>query len=136
MLDQNKVITVFKMPETPQDILKLLEELQGEYYAECWIENVGGSRPGNSAQSAKTFAKHVGHLEMALLALQIPTQRVMPTKWMNFLCPSRTKGTESDEVAKRKVEIYEALQRLYPQVSFAKYQADALGILHYALNNK
>jgi len=117
-------IALYNMPETPGDLYDFLEIADPEL---CVMENVGGTMPGNSARSARTFATHIGHLEMAMAALRIPLEKVTPAKWMDVVAPGRSKTDK----ARRKTDVYAALKMLYPHVKFTKKQADALGILHW-----
>lgn len=126
-------VDAIKMPATPMDLLTFVRELWREDVY-CLMENVGGSRPGNAAKGARTFAVHQGHLEMALLATGISTQKVTPVKWMNHLVPGRTKGAEN--YSKRKNQIKAAVQARYPHLKVTLATADALGILIYALENQ
>lgn len=122
-----------KMPDTPKDILDLLNTLEERSCGcECIMENVGGSRPGNAAKGSRTFAVHQGHLEMALLAAGIPVKKVTPAKWMNYLVPDRTKGEAN--YTKRKNQIKAAVQARFPHLKVTLATADALGILLYAMD--
>lgn len=123
--------TVFamKMMDTPRDIYDSLKFLAVDKYAHCFLENVGGHRPGNSATASVKFSRHVGHLEMALLALEIPVTKVAPNKWMRTLVPNLPKGkTERKNAIKSKV------QERYPHLIVTLATADALGMLAYAID--
>lgn len=87
VLDESGVVlSVRKMPPTPTDILTYLEEITSgsEVSPVCYIEKVGTGMPGQSSKATATFARHCGHLDMALLALGIPTNTVTPNKWEKF----------------------------------------------------
>ena len=73
-----EVLEVVKMPETPQDLLNFLEQYKDDSF--CTLERVGGM-PGNGGSAMFNFGKGYGHLQMALLALHIPTEDVTPNKW-------------------------------------------------------
>ena len=73
-----EVLDVVKMPETPQDLLDFLEQYKDDSF--CTLERVGGM-PGNGGNAMFNFGKGYGHLQMALLALHIPTEDVTPNKW-------------------------------------------------------
>ena len=66
-----KIIDYTSMPQTPQDILEYLSQFKSD--SRCVIEDVGHGMPNQSSKATATFARHNGHLEMALIALQIPT---------------------------------------------------------------
>jgi len=119
------------MPDTPADILHFLMDLTRDGQVTCLMENVGGTRPGNSAKSARVFAVHQGHLEMALLAARIGVRKVTPSKWMNHLLSS----LPADKTA-RKNAIKAKVQERFPVIKVTLATADALGILCYYLDGK
>lgn len=124
-----------KMPDTAQGILELLQSIKDSSLDLCFVlmENVGKHRAGNNASSSVTFSRHVGHLEMALLALQIPHETVMPTVWMNDVAPGRPKGPDAPTVRLRKRYIKDLMQRKYPDQKITDKTADAFGILTYLI---
>jgi len=124
-------IARYNMPDTLLDIWELLNSIP--IPARVVMEDVGGSRPGNSAKSARTFAEHVGALKMALLAAGLSHEFVLPRKWLTGLFGENyPKGSDSDSSHARKQFVYERMQREYPTVGFTKRQADAMAILHWA----
>jgi hypothetical protein len=124
-------VVAYNMPATLLDIWTFISKVGATRVV---MENVGGSRPGNSARSSRTFAEHVGALKMALLAAGIPHEFVMPRKWLTGLFgESYPKGATSAEVSARKQFTYERMQREYPTTKFTKKQADAVAIMHWAL---
>ena len=64
------VVEVVTMPQTPLDILAFLRAYNAEQCV-AYLEDVGHGMPGQSSKATATFARHCGHLEMALLALGI-----------------------------------------------------------------
>jgi len=126
--DRDQEVVAVKMPDTPKDILELLQDITREAVDSfCWCERVGGYRPGNSGPSSVKFATHVGHLQMALLAAEISHAYVTPSKWM-----TKVLGTVPKEKKLRKAAIKQRMQQLYPKVAVTLVNADALGILTYA----
>jgi len=137
------------MPETPKDIIEFLEMLiysNPDKEVKCFIEKVGGYVPGNSGPAAVKFARHCGHVEMALLSCRIPHQEVTPATWQKAVTgapnypkiPKEIKGTSRKQIlAKRKQErknkIKMEMQRRFPGLKVTLSNADALGILTYAL---
>lgn len=119
---------VMKMPDTPKDIHDLIYGL-AIHHAEvrAIVEKVGMHRQGNNASASCKFARHCGHIEMALLALGIPFEEVTPQKWMKSL------GVMPKEKQDRKNHIKDLMQRKYPNIKVTLWSADALGILHYQL---
>ena len=117
-----------KMPPTPEETFEVLKALTKGRPTICYVENVGFYRPGNSAPAAVKFGKHVGHLEMALIALSLDTVKIVPSKWMRSVMDvvSKEKGT-------RKNDIKEYMQKVYPDIKVTLALSDALGILTYAL---
>ncbi len=140
---RSKKTQAYKMPDTPQEIYELLKELRDEertreLLGSCFVlmENVGHHRMGNSASSSVKFSRHVGHLEMALIAAELPHATVVPTVWMNAIAPTRPKGIDSVTVRKRKNHIKDLMQRQYPSLHVTNATADALGILTYMIQEK
>ena len=128
-----------KMPETIKDLFELLDSFtfdNGASRTVVLMEKVGKHRLGNSAQSSATFAKHVGHLEMALVACELPTYEVTATGWMKEVVPGRPKGVESKQVRDRKNYIKDQMQRRHPHLKVTLATADALGILEYAVKHQ
>lgn len=128
----NGDVGVDKMPDTCQGIHDLVEQrtwVDADIRSlHCYIENVGGYRPGNSAPSAVKFARHCGHLDMVLVSLEVPTTYVAPSPWMRTILPS----VPSDK-KERKNAIKEEMQRLYPKIKVTLWNADALGLLTYGI---
>lgn len=139
-------VSVQKMPDTPTGILECLKYVHdiGKIKAECQVERVGGYMPGNSGPAAVTFARHCGHIDMALIALGIPTLTpVSPQVWQKAVCGSLPKAhPKAGERAKahvkqeRKNVIKDLMQRRYPHLKVTLVTADALGILTYMLEHR
>lgn len=154
-------VYAFKMPDTPKDIWLLILSLKTDN-AFCWIEQVGAYFSGNSGPAAVKFARHCGHLDMALLAAGISYDTVLPSKWEHWLIGkpnhpkivfpdipidipkrdqklmlSKQEKERSKILAKRKTErknkIKAKVQGLYPDIRVTLAVADALGILTYGL---
>lgn len=127
-------LTVVNMPETQLDIWRTLQAMThgSPVGTRILMENVGGTKPGNAARSARTFAEHVGGLKMALLALGVTHELVVPNKWMTELFGTNVPhGNSYEEKKARKQFIYGRMQSEYPGLHFTKDQADAVGILTY-----
>lgn len=126
-IDNNKVIEVIKMPETPLGILEIFSAYSNE--SVCYMEKVGGL-PGMGGSSMFNFGKGFGHLEMALLSTKIPNIEVTPQKWQKAL-QLGTRGTKTSTEWKNKLKI--KAQQLYPSVGkITLATSDALLILEYA----
>ena len=127
-----EVIECIKMPVTPQDILTAVGSWSTEGLT-CYIERVGYGMPGQSSKATATFARHCGHLEMALLAKGISTVEVTPAKWQKALGLSGKKG-ESKASHKNRIKAW--AQQRYPRQNVTLWAADALAIATYGLEQK
>ena len=117
-------VFVETMPETIGDIYDFFNQLC--YKADAYLENVGHYVPGNSGPAAVSFSRHIGHLEMALLATGIPCTKITPATWMRGIGVP-TKLSKAD----RKRWIKDYVQRRYPKIKVNLQNADALGMLAY-----
>ena len=120
---------VVAMPDTPRDIYEFLFSYKED--SRCVLEDVGHGMPGQSSKATATFARHNGHLEMALLALGIPTEKVTPQKWIKVYQLKKKKEQDKNEwknVLKAKA------QSLFPQLGkkVTLKTCDALLIAEYA----
>lgn len=130
VLDGDTLYT-FKMPIGYPDIYEVLKGLQEEFgITKCVIERVGLGLPGQSSKATATFARHNGHLEMALYALGIQTEEVTPQKWQKFYSNSigTAKGLTKTEW---KNKLKGLAQRLYPREKVTLNTADAILLAHY-----
>lgn len=116
-----------KMPDTPKDIYALIGDVALELDTTCVIEDVGYHIKGNNASASCKFARHVGHLEAFLLALEIPTTRVRPAKWQKHF------GALPKDKTQRKRKIKELVQQRHPKLKVTLMTSDALGILEWAM---
>lgn len=118
-----------KMPETPQDILDYLKNWSGCHIV-CVLEDVGHGIPGQSSSATAKFARHNGHLEMALLALGMTTEKVTPQKWQKIYQLGSSKGVGK---AAWKNKLKAKAQQLFPQAgkSLTLNTCDALLIAEY-----
>ena len=121
------VVSVSKMPGTPQDILEHLRKFAGtELFgseAVCYLEKVGTGMPGQSSKATATFARHCGHLEMALLALGIKTNDVTPNKWEKTYQLGKSTGISKTEW---KNKLKSKAQQLFPKEKVTLAVCDAL----------
>ena len=92
------------------------------------LEKVHGM-PGMSTVAVSTFMKNVGHIEMALIACDIPFKEVTPQSWMKHYGMKKEKE-ESKTDWKRRLR--EFLQRLMPEFKVTNNNADAMLIALYA----
>jgi Holliday junction resolvasome RuvABC endonuclease subunit len=112
-----------KMPDTDKDLLDLLKSVifSHDGHATAILEEVSSS-PQMGVVSAFTFGRGFGKLEMALLAAEIPYEKVRPATWQKALrCMS--KGDKN--VTKKKA------QELFPRMKVTHNIADGLLIATY-----
>jgi len=132
LLGEECVVT--KMPETMGDIFDYLNDIKDRCEdVVCYLEDVGQGIPGQSSSATAKFARHNGHLEMALYALGIRTIKVRPAKWMKHY--SNTVGTSKDlpkNVWKNRLKA--CAQQMFPSLKVTLWNSDALLIANYGSN--
>lgn len=134
MDEAHKVIEVMNMPETPMDILYALRKYASEDTV-AYLEDVGHGRPGQSSSATARFARHCGHLEMALLALQVSTVKVTPQKWQKIYQLGKSSDYEQSEWKRRlKAKAQELFPNLGKKVTLLT--CDALLIALYGVRNE
>lgn len=123
-----EVVDCANMPDTPMEILEFLSRYKDG--SVCALEDVGQGMPGQSSSATAKFARHNGHLEMALLALGIKTEKVRPQKWEKTYSLGRSTSFGKAEW-KRKLK--EKAQQLFPQLGkkVTLKTCDALLIAEY-----
>lgn len=127
--DSGTVISLRKMPETPQDLLEHLAQFTGD--SRCTLEKVGGM-PGNGGSAMFNFGKGYGHLEMALMALKIPTESVTPQKWEKSYQLGSSRGVPKTEW---KNKLKAKAQQMFPSQKITLAVCDALLIAEYGRRN-
>jgi Holliday junction resolvasome RuvABC endonuclease subunit len=116
---------------TTKEWYEALKELTFDDNCLCILEKVHGM-PGMSTVAVSTFMKNVGHIEMALIALEIPFKEVTPQSWMKHYNMKKEKD-ESKTDWKRRLR--ELLQRLMPDFNVKNDTADAMLLAYYAMTN-
>lgn len=134
------VVDVVSMPETPQDLLGFLRDVtanDGTY--RCYLEKVGGM-PGNAGSAMFNFGKGYGWIEMALLALEIPTVSVTPQKWQKEFGVGSSSITKSSaaEKSEHKRRLKAVAQGLFPSLGrrVTLETCDSLLIAYYGLRQE
>lgn len=129
----NGKMEAYPIPEGYTEIFDFLRELRNRDITEeviAVLEDVGKGIPGQSSKATATFARHNGHLEMALYALGIRSEKVTPQKWQKFY--SNTIGNSK---GKTKTEWKNILKneakRRYPELNITLKTADAVLIAEY-----
>ncbi|MGD0340322.1 MAG: hypothetical protein ABSA76_01255 [Bacteroidales bacterium] len=95
------------------------------------LEKVHGM-PDMGVTSVSVFMKNVGHIEMALLALNIPFKEITPQSWMKHYGMKKNKGESKPEWKRR---LRERLQRIMPDFKVNNNNADAMLIAYYGAIN-
>lgn len=129
----NGSIETHKMPETYADIYDFLQgitqdHLPGEVVAV--LEDVGHGMPGQSSSATAKFARHNGHLEMALYALGIPTTKVTPQKWQKAFSNSLGKSKDYEK-REWKNRLKALAQQMYPSTKVTLATADSILLAAY-----
>lgn len=137
--DGKGVRHVTNMPDTPRGILEQIRGIEDEVDDdgiirplsdyECYLEDVGKGMPGQSSSATASFARHNGHLEMALIAEGIRIIKVLPQKWEKTLGIGKSSDCPTKADWKRKLK--QKAEELYPQFKVTLKNADALLILEY-----
>ena len=84
--------------------------------------------PGQSSSATAKFARHCGHLEMALMCLGIQTVTVTPQKWQK----SYQLGKSSDHEKREWKNILKGkAQQLFPKERITLSTCDSLLIAEY-----
>lgn len=130
ILDSSGIASAYKMPDTPKDLFDLLQGFCEANEVECYLEKVAG-RPGMGGAAMFNFGKGYGHLEMALIALEIKTTTLSPQKWQKTMLIGTGSGLSKTEW---KNKLKAKAQQLFPSLKVTLWNADALLILEYARN--
>lgn len=130
VLDEDgNVVDVDKMPQTPLDVLTYFRQYDIAHTA-VYLEDVGHGMPGQSSKATATFARHNGHLEMALLSCGLRTIKCTPQKWMKTYQLGKSKDYSKAEWKRR---LKEKCQQLFPTLGkkITLATCDALLIASY-----
>jgi crossover junction endodeoxyribonuclease RuvC len=119
------------MPDTPQELVNLLECIQKDGDVRVYLEEVGGyaGGPGNTGSSMFTFGRNFGQLLGVCAALGIPVELVKPQRWQKALGLGTSSGLSKSQW-KNKLKV--RATQLYPNVKVTLKVADALLIHHAA----
>lgn len=123
-------IETYNMPDTFPDIYNLLASLKDGDDTLAILEDVGHGMPGQSSKATAVFARHNGHLEMALYALGIRTVKVTPQKWQKHYSNSLGKSSGCDKTA-WKNKLKGLAQQMFPSEKVTLKTADATLIANY-----
>jgi len=120
-------VNVRKMGDTVTDIAEILRDMMANSVA--WLELVH-SMPRDGVKGAFSFGQNFGQLQGVLSALMIPYEEMPPEKWMKLL------GRMPKDRAKRKKDIRDRMQKLYPHIKVTLVNADALALLTVMMQTK
>lgn len=126
----NNMMYAINMPASLYDLHKVLAEIHDSHpYSVVYMENVGFHVAGNHAQTSATFARHVGHLEAIIYAIWgTEPHKVRPAEWISMFVIG---GLDKQE---RKNTIKALMQEKYPTIKVTLKNADALGLLTWAID--
>lgn len=134
--DTDGTLKCVKMPIGMTEIYHHLKDMRdlNPDNMKAVIESVGYT-PGDGGKGAFSFGEHVGHLHMALYALQISLVGAhSPQSWQKCLMLPKEPvagltGKEKDSrTRRRKNLIKEKMAKRYPHLKVTLYVADALAI--------
>lgn len=119
------------MPETPQELVHLLECIQKDGDVRVYLEEVGGyvGGPGNTGSSMFTFGRNFGQILGICAAMGFPVELVKPGRWQKALGLGTSTGLSKTQW-KNKLKVRAA--QIYPTVKVTLKVADALLIHHAA----
>lgn len=139
-IDCNGQKHVQNMPDTPRGILDLFRQVfEPVPFPDCidnvcYLEDVGHGIGGQSSSATAKFARHNGHLEMALMALDVKIVKIIPSKWEKTMGIGKSSDCTSKAEWKRRLK--QKAEELYPMFKVTLKNADALLILNYAINQE
>jgi len=118
---------------TTREWYERLEFITDSFKGKCMVilEKVHGM-PGMGVQSISAFMKNVGHIEMALLSLNIPFKEITPQTWMKHY---GLKKAKDESIIEWKRRLREKLQRIMPEFKVTNTNADAMLIAYYGALN-
>jgi hypothetical protein len=122
---------VESMPDTPHELVHLLECINRDGEIRVYLEEVGGyvGGEGQTGSSMFTFGQNYGQVLGICAALGLPVELVRPQKWQKALGLGTSAGMTKAQW-KRKLKVRAA--QLYPNLKVTLKVADALLIHHAA----
>lgn len=129
----HKIIDVFKMPQTPVDMIELLSAYNPE---ECvaYLEQVN-EQPGQKGMFE--YGRNYGMIETSLSALKIPHYKVTPQKWQKpFQLKKPTTSDKSKAYRERKAILKAKAQEIFPHIKVTLDTSDGLLLAEYAYSQE
>lgn len=104
-LTNGHINVIDKMPQQPTDLWGYFVDVLGipmigKDHTHVFIEDVH-SMPTDGVRSAFSFGRHLGHLDMLLTRYDLPTSRIVPSKWMAHFALQRDKMETKYQYKKR-----------------------------------
>lgn len=135
VVENNYMLDVWKMPETPADVYYVLKQISERRVDDrepvlfkVFLELVGASRGRDGRKqgvaSTAKFMHGYGVIEGILTAMRLPFEKVAPGVWQRSL-NCLTGGKKA--ISKQKA------QQTYPYTTFTNATADAALIAHYGM---
>lgn len=134
VIEDDRLIEVFKMPDTPANLVAKLYPLIADkgignirVAVEKQQAGVFGGKKGSKAgvKSMFTFGLGYGIVQGVLAGLHLPYEIIPPKTWQKSLA-----GLPRDK-AERKTAVQHRMQARYPYATIHKYAADAVAIAHH-----
>lgn len=126
-------IETHNMPDTFPDIYNLFADITGTHPGKDFLavlEDVGHGMPGQSSKATAMFARHNGHIEMALYSLGIRAFKVTPQKWQKHYSNSLGKSS-GYEKREWKNKLKGLAQQMFPSEKVTLKNADAILLAYY-----
>jgi len=121
-----------KTPETLHEYIEMMQGFVIEYDILLLMKENIHSRPTNGAKQNYTIGWVVGTLEAMLMFFAIANVTKTPSTWMKYF-NMKKEASESDTQWKNRLKA-KALE-LYPGAKVTLWNADAILIAKYALDN-
>ena len=132
LLDRDQ-LTLINMPGTLADQFRCIQQVtEGCLFPPIVLmEDVGYHVQGNDAQHSATFARHCGHIEMALcVSRHRKLLYITPGIWMRHVLNRQVPRGRTE----RKTKIFNTVGARYPGIAkLTRKTSDALGILVYGM---
>jgi len=91
---------------TIKDMYLYLKDISSMDQTQCVLERVN-VHPNTAVNAASTFMKNVGHIEMALVSLDIPYVEPTPMRWMKHFGMKKDESESKTEWKRRLRELAE-----------------------------
>lgn len=125
----HKIEGVFKIPDTPADLLELLQGFPRDGCV-AYLEQVH-EQPGQRGMFE--FGRNYGMIETSLTASKISHYKVTPQKWQKGFQLRKPETTDKTKAySQRKAILKAKAQEIFPEFKVTLGNADALLLAEYA----